>query len=69
MLKKLTHEKKCHFFFFKIGSQTDAMTEKFRKTAHGSGQKYDVCDLAGNTSLFLDNVTMSVEQAVGAARI
>jgi len=69
MLKKLTHGFKCHFFFFKMNTSTDAMTEKFRKTAHGSGQKFDVCDLAGDTSLFLDNVTMSVEQALGAARI
>ena len=63
MLKKLTHQFKCHFFFFKMN------TYKFRKTAHGSGQKFDVCDLAGDTSLFLDNVTTSVEQAIGAARI
>ena len=69
MLKKLMNEFKCHFFFFKMNTSTDAMTEKFRKTAHGSGQKFDVCDLGGDTSLFLDNVTMSVEQAVGAARI
>lgn len=69
MLKKLTHQFKCHFFFFKMNTYTDAMTDKFRKTAHGSGQKFDVCDLAGDTSLFLDNVTTSVEQAIGAARI
>jgi hypothetical protein len=69
MLKKLTHEFKCHFFFFKTNSLTDAMTDKFRKTAYGSGQKFDVCNLGGDTSLFLDNVIMSVEQAVGAARI
>ena len=69
MLKKLMHEFKCHFFFFKISILTDVMTDKFRKTAHGSGQKFDVCDLGGDTSLFLDNVTMSVEQAIGAARI
>ena len=69
MLKKLTHELKCHFFFFKINSGTDAMTDQFRKTAHNSGQQFDVCNLVGDTSLFLDNVTTSVEQAVGAARI
>ena len=69
MLKKLMHEFKCHFFFFKMNTYTDAMIDKFRKTAHGSGQKFDVCDLGGDTSLFLDNVTMSVEQAIGAARI
>jgi hypothetical protein len=69
MLKKLTHVFKCHFFFFKIDDFTDMMTDKFRKAAHGSGQKFDVCDLGGDTSLFLDNVTMSVEQAIGAARI
>ena len=69
MLKKLTHVFKCHFFFFKIDDDTDMMTDKFRKAAHGSGQKFDVCDLGGDTSLFLDNVTMSVEQAIGAARI